>query len=231
MLVELGLVEQRYKAVLEVMEGADVIDVARRYGVVRQTVHTRLRNYATRGLAGLVDGSSRPLSCPHRTAPEVEARIVELRHEHPGWGPRTIGHRLGREGVEPVPGRSSVHRCLVRHGLITPHPRRRRRSDYKRRERSRAMELWQMDVVGGLRPADGTEGKVSPGSTTTAASASRRSWWPAPPPGPPATRCPWPCVATAFPGRSSPTTARSSPVGSGPAPARCSSTASAGRTA
>ena len=30
-------------------------------------------------------------------------RIVEMRAEHPGWGPRTIGHWLGREGVDPVP--------------------------------------------------------------------------------------------------------------------------------
>ncbi len=163
MLVELGLVEQRYKAVLEVLEGADVVDVARRNGVARQTVHTWLRNYAARGLAGLVDGSSRPLSCPHQTSPEVEARIVELRREHPGWGPRTIGHRLEREGIDPVPGRSSIHRCLVRHGLIDPQKRRRRRSDYKRWERSRSMELWQMDVVGGLRLADGSEAKVVTG--------------------------------------------------------------------
>ena len=163
MLVELGLVEQRYKAVLEVFEGADVVDVALRYGVARQTVHTWLRNYAAKGLAGLVDGSSKPLSCPHQMAPEVEARIVELRREHPGWGPRTIGHRLEREGVEPVPGRSSIHRCLVRHGLIDPQKRRRRRSDYRRWERSRSMELWQMDVVGGLRLADGSEAKVVTG--------------------------------------------------------------------
>ncbi len=39
MLVELGLVEQRYRAVCEVLEGATVTDVARRNGVVRQTVH------------------------------------------------------------------------------------------------------------------------------------------------------------------------------------------------
>ena len=47
MLVELGLVEQRYRAVLEVLDGAaSVTDVARRYGVGRQTVHTWLRRYA-----------------------------------------------------------------------------------------------------------------------------------------------------------------------------------------
>jgi transposase len=40
-LVELGAVEQRYRAVLEVLdEGVSVSEVARRYGVARQTVHT-----------------------------------------------------------------------------------------------------------------------------------------------------------------------------------------------
>ena len=39
MLVELGVVEQRYPAVLEVLSGVTVTDVARRYGVARQTVH------------------------------------------------------------------------------------------------------------------------------------------------------------------------------------------------
>lgn len=43
MLVELGLVEQRYRAVLVVLDdGATVVDVARRCGVARQTVHNLL---------------------------------------------------------------------------------------------------------------------------------------------------------------------------------------------
>ena len=83
MLVELGLVEQRYKAVLEVLDGAvSVTDVARRYGVGRQTVHTWLRRYAAEGLPGLVDRSSRPGSCPHQMPPTVEARVVEMRRQH-----------------------------------------------------------------------------------------------------------------------------------------------------
>lgn len=157
MLVELGLVEQRYAAVREVLEGASVTDVACRNGVARQTVHDWLRKYATGGMAALVDRSSKPLSCAHQIPPAVEARIVELRREHPGWGPRTILHRLEREGVSPLPGRSSVHRALLRHGLIEPGKRRRRREDYRRWERGRAMELWQMDVVGRIVLADGTE--------------------------------------------------------------------------
>jgi transposase InsO family protein len=164
MLVELGLVEQRYQAVLEVLnDGASVVDVARRYGVARQTVHVWLRAYADGGLGGLADRSSRPLSCPHQMPPAVEGRIVQLRVEHPGWGSRTILYWLAREGVQPLPGRTSVDRCLVRHGLVSPQPRRRKRADYKRWERSRAMELWQLDVVGGVRLADGSQAKIVSG--------------------------------------------------------------------
>jgi transposase InsO family protein len=51
--------------------------------------------------------------------------------------------------------RSAIYRCLIRHRLIQPKPRRRRRDDYKRWERSRSMELWQIDIMGSVL-ADGT---------------------------------------------------------------------------
>lgn len=163
MLVELGVVEQRHEAVLEVFAGLSVLSVARRYGVSRQSVHRWLRRYARSGVGGLADRSCRPGSCPHQMPPPIEARIVELRHAHPGWGPRTLRHRLALEGVAPLPGRSSIHRCLVRQGLIEPQRRRRRREDYRRWERSRALELWQMDVMGGVKLADNREAKIITG--------------------------------------------------------------------
>lgn len=167
MLVELRLVEQRYQAVLEVLEGASVTGVARRFGVARQTVHTWLVSYASHGLAGLADKSSRPLSCPHQMAPVVEARIVEMRSENPGWGPRTILYWLGFEGVDPLPGRTSVERCLIRHGLVEPKKRKRSRADYRRWERSASMELWQMDIVGGVRIVDPETGELSEAKIVT----------------------------------------------------------------
>jgi len=56
---------------------------------------------------------------------------------------------------------------LVRHGLVDTQQRKRRQSDYRRWERSRAMELWQMDVMGRVRLTDGTELKAVTGSTIT----------------------------------------------------------------
>jgi transposase InsO family protein len=167
MLVELRLVEQRYQAVVEVLEGATVTDVARRFGVARQTVHVWLGLYANHGLVGLADRSSRPLSCPHQMSPQLEARIVGMRTEHPGWGPRTILYWLGVEGFDPLPGRTSVERCLIRHRLVEPKKRRRSRADYRRWERSRSMELWQMDIVGGVRIADPQTGELSEAKIVT----------------------------------------------------------------
>ena len=163
MLVELKLVEQRYRAVIDVLDGMSVTDVARRNKVSRQSVHTWLRRYANGGMAALADKSSRPESCPHQMAPVIEARVVELRRAHPRWGPRSIRTQLAKDGFTPVPGRSSIYRTLVRHRLLEPTPRKRSRADYKRWERSRSMELWQMDVVGRFHLADGTEVKVVTG--------------------------------------------------------------------
>lgn len=163
-LVELSVVEQRYQAVLQVLSGASVTEVAGRFGVSRQAVHRWLRRYRDEGLAGLSDRSSRPVSSPSRTPAKVEALICELRRNHPSWGARRLVWELGRRGCPgPVPSRATVHRVLVRHGLVQVTARGRRREDYTRWQRSVPMQLWQMDIVGGIMLADGTECKVVTG--------------------------------------------------------------------
>ena len=64
MLVELRVAEQRLRAVWEVLDGASVTEVARRFQVSRQSVHSWLRRYAAD--QGLADRSSRPHGCPHQ---------------------------------------------------------------------------------------------------------------------------------------------------------------------
>src|SRR5262249_8722768 len=59
MLWELSVAEQRYRAVLEVGAGVPVTEVAERYGVSRQSVHTWLVRYQREGIAGLEDRSHR----------------------------------------------------------------------------------------------------------------------------------------------------------------------------
>lgn len=167
-LVELSVVEQRYRAVLAVLAGATVTEVAAQLGVSRQTVSGWKSRYETSGLAGLADRSRRPVSCPHQASAEVEAAVCELRRKHPRWGPRRIAHVLERSGaVSPVPSRMTVYRILVRHGLVEPGVRRRKRSDYKRWQRERAMQLWQMDIVGGVMLVNPVTGEMTEAKVVT----------------------------------------------------------------
>ncbi|MGZ4663619.1 MAG: IS481 family transposase [Frankiaceae bacterium] len=161
---EMSVAEQRYLAVLAVIaDGHEVAAVAQQWGVSRQTLHTWLSRYEMAGPEGLSDRSHRPSSCPHQMPPLVEAAVLELRRVHPAWGPRRIVVELARRGVVPLPSESGVYRALTRAGAIEPGVRRRRRESWKRWERGAPMELWQMDVVGGIGLVDGSTAKALTG--------------------------------------------------------------------
>src|SRR5262245_12621775 len=162
-LVELSIVEQRYRAVLEAAAGVPVTEVAARYEVSRQSVHAWIHRYAEGGLGALADRPKRPDTCPHQVSAEVEAAVCELRREHPRWGPARLVYELAKAGVSPVPSRMSAYRALVRHGLIQPGARKRRKDIYQRWEREAPMALWQLDIMGGAFLSDGTEAKIVTG--------------------------------------------------------------------
>jgi transposase InsO family protein len=164
MLVELSVVEQRYQAVLAVIrDGVSIVEVAHRFDVSRQAVHRWLQWYEAQGLPGLVDRSHRPPRCSHQMDPAIEVWVLEARRRNPHWGPRRLVHEATRAGLHPVPSRSGIYRALRRAGLIDPGARRRRDRRFRRWERGGAMELWQMDVVGGVLLADGRELKILTG--------------------------------------------------------------------
>ena len=161
---EISVAEQRYQAVLAVIsDGLSISQVAGKVGVSRQTVHAWLARYEAEGLEGLTDRSHRPESCPHQMPARVEAAVLELRRSRPYWGPRRLVFELAKRKVAPVPSESAVYRALVRAAMIDPAARDRRSRKWKRWERGVAMELWQMDVVGGFPLADGTSAKALTG--------------------------------------------------------------------
>jgi transposase len=77
------LVEQRYRAVLEVLDGAPASEVAVRYGVSRQSVYTWKARHAAAGIDGLRETTRRPRTSPSRLAAGTEALVGELRRAHP----------------------------------------------------------------------------------------------------------------------------------------------------
>jgi len=162
-LVELSVMEQRYRAVLEAEAGCPVTEVAERNGVSRQSVHAWVRRYRAGGLAALADRSHRPASCPHQIPAEMEAVVCELRRSHPRWGPARLAFELGKKDIGPVPSEATLYRVLVRNGLIAPGQHRRPASSYIRWERAEPMELWQLDIMGGVFLSDGAEVKLVSG--------------------------------------------------------------------
>ena len=166
-LVALSVVEQRLDAVRAVLAGASVSEVAAQVGVSRQSVHAWVGRYLSEGVAGLADRSSRPRSCPHQAPERVERAVIELRREHPRWGAKRIRMELLRRGLpwQPevrlaqaqVPSTSTINRILRRHGLVRKRPRKRPRDSYLRFERPGPMQLWGIDIVGGIRPPPGED--------------------------------------------------------------------------
>ncbi|MGH3971434.1 MAG: helix-turn-helix domain-containing protein [Mycobacterium sp.] len=156
------LVEQRYRAVLEVLDGSSVGEVAVRYGVSRQTVHAWKGKYSAGGIEALREASRRPRTSPTRVAATVEALVCEMRRTHPRWGARRITFELAQSGVPAPPSRATVHRILVRNGMVRAQPQQHRRK-YRRWQREAPMHLWQLDLVGGVFLADGRECKMLTG--------------------------------------------------------------------
>ncbi len=152
-------VEIRLRAVSEVNDGAPVSEVAGRYGVTRQTVTAWRKRYEAGGLDGLSDRSRRPHFSPGRIPPDVEAVICEMRRHHRRWGARRIAYELQLEIGQRVPSRSTVHRVLVRNGLVNRQEQQHKRV-YKRWVREAPMHLWQLDIVGGVFLINGREHKM-----------------------------------------------------------------------
>jgi hypothetical protein len=107
-------------------------------GVSRATGYKWWRRFREEGVEGLVDRPSRPHRCPHRTTPDLEAQIAQLRAELK-LGPARIGYRLG---VAP----STVHRVLVRLGL--------NRLSWMDRPSGRVIRRYERDHPGSLVHVD-----------------------------------------------------------------------------
>ena len=114
------------------------------YGISRPTGYLWLDRYRDGGVAAIAERSRRPLHSPGKTAFELEQRVVLLRQCYPDWGARKLAVLLGRQDIElPL---STIHRILLRHGLVRDQDRHS--PAVKRFERERPNELWQMDFKG-----------------------------------------------------------------------------------
>jgi transposase InsO family protein len=149
-----GVRDQRVEFVIRASRGECLSSLCREYGISRPTGYVWLRRFSEQGVAGVEERSRRPHLSPRQTASALEARIVALRGQRPDWGARKLAVLLAREG-SPLPV-ITVHRVLLRYGLVLDRERRRQATG--RFERERPNELWQMDFKG----QKGSEAAIGP---------------------------------------------------------------------
>lgn len=134
-------------------EPMEVSALCAREGVSTKTFYKYVARYRAEGEAGFEPRSRRPNSSPNQTAFEVEDRIVALRKQLDDvgldHGPTTLQSYLWRESTMKgrVPSVATIHRILVRRGLVTPQPHKRPKSSWIRFEAPRPNEWWQIDFM------------------------------------------------------------------------------------
>jgi putative transposase len=96
------------------------------FGISRKTGYKIFERYKHCGVQAFTDRSRRPYRQANRLPPQLEAHIIRLKREYPGWGAPKIREKLRRQSTAPhLPAISTVHAVLDRHGLVK-HRRRRR---------------------------------------------------------------------------------------------------------
>lgn len=135
-------------------EPVNVAKLCRESGVSRKTFYKWAARYRAEGLVALEERSRRPLSSPGRTSGWVEDTIVGLRVELAAagldHGAVTLRWHLSERGTlqaDAMPSVATIHRVLVRRGLVEPQPRKRPKGSWRRFEAPAPNEYWQIDAT------------------------------------------------------------------------------------
>ena len=137
-------------------------EAARRYNISWRWVHTLVTRYQTCGWEAVEPRSRRPHNNSRAVSDELRQRICTLRCELQAagldHGPVSIAARLQQEGLRP-PAFSTIRRILTAAGLITPQPKKRPKSSYRRFQADQPNECWQSDFTH-WQLADGTDVEI-----------------------------------------------------------------------
>src|ERR1700732_4533189 len=147
---ECHVMDERLRLSARLLEGEKMAPLCIEFGISRKTGYKIFDRYKDCGVAAFTDRSRRPYRQANRLPPQLEAVIVRLKREYPGWGAPKIREKLRRQSTAPhLPAISTVHAVLDRHGLV--HRRRRHRRAATGTALSRPTEpnaLWCADYKG-----------------------------------------------------------------------------------
>src|SRR4029453_3935565 len=123
---ECHVMDERLRFVARLLEGGKMAPLCAEFGISRKTGYKILARYKDCGVTAFTDRSRRPYRQANRLPAPIEATIVRLKREYPGWGAPKIREKLRRQFTgPPLPAISTVHAVLDRHHLVK-HRRRGR---------------------------------------------------------------------------------------------------------
>jgi transposase InsO family protein len=151
--------EERLRFVARLLDGENMSDVCREFGISRKTGYKIWNRYHQEGLEALTDRSRRPVRYANQLPGQIERLIIQTRRDKPHWGARKIRELLVRKlaGDVRIPAKSTVHAVLDRHGLVKC-ARQRRRFTATGTELSQATapnDLWCTDFKGEFKLGNG----------------------------------------------------------------------------
>ena len=132
-----------------------IVAICDRFGISEKTGHKWLRRFREAGYAGLGDQSHAPRHRADLVAPEVVARILALRRQHPLYGAEKLRDWLiQNEPDTRWPAASTIGLMLQRAGLVRRRRRSRTASQPVARSRTVAAApnaVWTADFKGQFR--------------------------------------------------------------------------------
>ena len=133
-------------------------ELCRHYGVSRRCGYGLVDRYERKGVAAFSDGSHAAHRHPNAVTGHREEAIVDVRAEHPTWGPKKIRAWLERKRPSQAwPAESTIGEILDRHGLIKRRRPRRHvaAGPVPLTAAVAANDVWGVDFKGWFRTGDG----------------------------------------------------------------------------
>src|SRR6476469_5063430 len=123
---ECHVMDERLRFVARLLEGEKMAPLCAEFGISRKTGYKIFDRYKDCGVTAFTDRSRRPHRHANRQPAPIEAVIVRLKREYPGWGAPKIREKLRQQvtGVQ-LPAISTVHAVLDRYHLVKRRRRRR----------------------------------------------------------------------------------------------------------
>src|SRR5881397_3944272 len=92
---ECHVMDERLRFVARLLEGEKMAPLCAEFGISRKTGYKIFDRYQDCGVQAFTDRSRRPYRQANRLPPQLEATIVRLKREYPGWGRRRFAKSCG----------------------------------------------------------------------------------------------------------------------------------------